>query len=76
MLGTYVFVIGALIIMVVAGVGRAYYGDLDEQIKKPFKEAIKLFNDKPTDNVGETYKKVWNEVQKEVSNYYSYFHNC
>ena len=68
MLGTYFAILLALFIaMVVGSVLAIFYGDLEENIKKPLDEALIQYDDKPGDNqTKEALKDVWNKVQKEV----------
>ena len=47
-----------------------YYslGSIEDSLKTPLKEALEQYRDGPgNDEAQEAYKKVWNQVQKEVS---------
>jgi len=67
MLGTYFTIVLALFIVMLVGAILAYSGDLEDQIKTPFKKALKKYNDNPeSGSPGVAYKNVWNEAQKEL----------
>jgi len=68
MLGTYFVLILATFIVMVVGAVLGYTGSIEETLKDPLKEALQQYRDGPDglDSAQDAYKKVWNEVQKEL----------
>jgi len=67
MLGTYFVLILATFIVMVVGAVLGYTGSIEETLKDPLKEALGQYRDDPgQDEAQDAYKKVWNEVQKEL----------
>jgi len=66
MLGTYFTLILAMFIVMVVGAVLGYSGNLEENIKTPLNKALLAYNDSPTSNTNDAYKKIWNEVQSEL----------
>ena len=68
MIGTYFFFILTVFILIVTAAVLNFTRDLKTSLKSPLEEALKKFEDQPTDDEGMfVYKKAWNEVQTEVS---------
>jgi len=67
MLGTYFVLILATFIVMVVGAVLGYTGSIEDSLKTPLKEALEQYRDGPgNDEAQEAYKKVWNQVQKEL----------
>lgn len=67
MLGTYFVLILVTFIVMVVGAVLGYTGSIEETLQGPLKEALSEYRDGPNLNdQQEAYKKVWNEVQKEL----------
>jgi len=66
MLGTYFTIILALFIVMVVGAVLGYSGNLESAIKDPLEKALQRYDDNPTEEKGQAYKAVWNEVQSEL----------
>ena len=66
MLGTYFTIILALFIVMVVGAVLGYSGNLESAIKDPLEKALQKYNDNPSEDAGQAYKAVWNEVQTEL----------
>merc|ERR1712059_110527 len=66
MLGTYFTLILAMFIVMVVGAVLGYSGNLEEIIKNPLEDALKKYQDNPTQDGMIAYKKIWNEVQVEL----------
>jgi len=66
MLGTYFTIILALFIVMVVGAVLGYSGNLESAIKDPLEKALQKYNDNPSEEKGQAYKAVWNEVQTEL----------
>ena len=69
MLGTYFTIILALFVAMLVGAIIGYSGDLETQIKKPLKDAIKLYDEGKNDNGVPEFRSVVDELQKEVHKY-------
>ena len=73
MLGTYFSFLLVVFALVVVGAVLSYTGDLKSTIKMPLEDALKKYEDQPTeDSPMLAYKEAWNEVQEEVG-VYEYF---
>ena len=66
MLGTYFTITLALFIVMVVGAVLGYSGNLESAIKDPLLNALKKYNDQPTNDNGINYKAAWNNIQSDV----------
>jgi len=68
MLGTYFVLILATFIVMVVGAVLGYTGSIEENLKGPLTDALQQYRDGPDglDEAQTAYKRVWNEVQKEL----------
>ena len=66
MLGTYFTITLALFVLFVVAVALEDH-DKGSVLKDPLEIALKKYNDQPTKDKDEAYKKVWNEVQSKVT---------
>lgn len=66
MLGTYFTITLALFIVMVVGAVLGYSGNLESAIKDPLLNALKKYNDQPTNDNGINYKAAWNNIQSDL----------
>ena len=66
MLGTYFTIILALFVAMLVGAIIGYSTNLETQIKKPLLSAVNLYDESKDDTGNIAFRKVFDEVQKEV----------
>merc|ERR1711936_502918 len=66
MLGTYFTITLALFIVMVVGAVLGYSGNLESAIKDPLLNALKKYNDDPTNDNESGYKAAWNNIQSDL----------
>jgi len=66
MLGTYFTIVLALFVAMLVGAIIAYSGNIEDQIKKPLKDSIKLYDESKQDKGNIGFRAVMDELQTEL----------